>query len=103
MESEGRQIAVTPFTWSYDSRDKRSATFTQFPLRLSYALTIHKSQGLTLDSAYIDVRAAREPGQAYVALSRLRTLAGPASQGLVLRRLRQPAATDFYRSFSTNA
>jgi ATP-dependent exoDNAse (exonuclease V) alpha subunit len=39
-------------------------------------MTIHKSQGLTLDSAYLDIRAAREPGQAYVAVSRLRTLAG---------------------------
>ncbi|MFZ9938436.1 MAG: hypothetical protein ACO3JG_15470, partial [Luteolibacter sp.] len=36
----------------------------------------HNCQGLTLDSAFVDVRAAREPGQAYVALSRVRTLAG---------------------------
>jgi ATP-dependent exoDNAse (exonuclease V) alpha subunit len=76
VESEGQEIAVEPFTWSYDNRDPQSARFRQYPLRLAYALTIHKSQGLTLDSAFIDVRAAREPGQAYVALSRVRTLEG---------------------------
>ena len=76
VESNGRLITVEPFTWNFDSKDKTSATFTQFPLRLSSAVTVHKAQGLTLDSAYIDVRAAREPGQAYVALSRVRTLSG---------------------------
>ena len=72
---EGNCIDVEPFTWRY-SQEPDAATFTQFPLRLAWAMTIHKSQGLTLDSAYLDIRAAREPGQAYVAVSRVRTLAG---------------------------
>lgn len=76
VETNGVVISVSPYRWQFDSRDIRSATFIQFPLRLAWSLTIHKAQGLTLDSAYIDVRAAREPGQAYVALSRVRTLAG---------------------------
>lgn len=71
----GDVIPVERFTWRY-SQEEDAATFTQFPLRLAWAMTIHKSQGLTLDSAYLDIRAAREPGQAYVAVSRVRTLAG---------------------------
>lgn len=76
VETEGRVIGVAPYEWRFDPRDEHSATFTQIPLRLAWSLTIHKSQGLTLDSAFIDVRAAREPGQAYVAVSRVRSLAG---------------------------
>jgi hypothetical protein len=73
---EGKVISVERFTWRYDQQDPDSASFSQFPLRLAWAMTIHKAQGLTLDAAYLDIRAAREPGQAYVAVSRVRTLAG---------------------------
>jgi ATP-dependent DNA helicase PIF1 len=74
--TEGKELEVSPYRWRFDSNDSASAWFEQLPLRLANALTIHKAQGLTLDSAFVDVRAAREPGQAYVAISRVRTLAG---------------------------
>lgn len=55
-------------------------TFSQYPLKLAWAITIHKSQGLTFDKAIIDAEAAFAPGQVYVALSRCRTF-----EGIVLR------------------
>jgi ATP-dependent exoDNAse (exonuclease V) alpha subunit len=55
-------------------------SFTQYPLRLAWAITIHKSQGLTFEKAVIDAAQAFAPGQVYVALSRCTTL-----QGIVLQ------------------
>jgi ATP-dependent DNA helicase PIF1 len=100
MSERQRLIQVTPYEWRFDPRDKHSATFTQLPLRLAWSMTIHKAQGLTLESAYIDVRAAREPGQAYVAVSRVRSLAGLHLKAWFSGVFVSRAALEFYRSVS---
>jgi ATP-dependent exoDNAse (exonuclease V) alpha subunit len=97
VKSHAEMIRVEPFVWRFDSNDPEAATFGQFPLRLAWAMTIHKSQGLTLDSAYLDIRAAREPGQAYVAVSRVRTLAGLQFKEWFKGVHVSPEAIEFYK------
>lgn len=71
-------------------------------LRLAYSMTIHKSQGLTLSEALIDIRAAREPGQAYVALSRLKSLKGLHIKDWFSGVFVSPDAIEFYRQIERN-
>lgn len=79
---QGNYIEVFPEKWSIEEDGKVKAQVEQLPLRLAWAITIHKSQGMTLDAAEIDLSRSFEPGMGYVALSRVRSLDGIRLMGL---------------------
>lgn len=78
----GRIIIVEPHSWALTEDDKKRAEVAQLPLRLAWAITIHKSQGMSLDAAEIDLSKSFTPGMGYVALSRVRSLDGVYLTGL---------------------
>lgn len=78
----GKKIPVFSMEWVVEENGKILAQVEQLPLRLAWAITIHKSQGMSMDAAEIDLSKAFVPGQGYVALSRLRTLNGLLLRGI---------------------
>ena len=70
----GHVVTMQPDTWELRDGTRKRASISQLPLRLAWAITVHKSQGMTLDSARIDLRKAFVPGMGYVALSRVKSL-----------------------------
>ncbi|ADB37426.1 helix-turn-helix domain-containing protein [Spirosoma linguale] len=88
---DGQEIVVYPVDWTNikytldpttkEIKSEPIGTFRQMPLKLAWAITVHKSQGLTFEKAILDISSAFAHGQVYVALSRCKTL-----DGLVLRK-----------------
>jgi ATP-dependent exoDNAse (exonuclease V) alpha subunit len=74
--ANGRNITVQEHSWKLEEDGKVKAEVVQLPLRLAWAITIHKSQGMSLDAAEIDLCNSFTPGMGYVALSRVRSLDG---------------------------
>ena len=76
VTTDKQTIVPAPFNWQLHDGENVRAEIFQLPLRLAWAITVHKSQGMSLDGAEIDLSRAFEPGMGYVALSRVRTLDG---------------------------
>lgn len=73
---KGKIITAIPEKWSIEENEVTLASITQVPLRLAWAITVHKSQGMTLDAVEMDLSKSFEYGMGYVALSRVRSLDG---------------------------
>ncbi len=84
----GRVVTVEPFSWALVEDGREHAEVIQLPLRLGWAITVHKSQGMSLDAAVIDLRKSFTPGMGYVALSRVRSLDGIYLTGINKMALR---------------
>ncbi|HUQ29953.1 MAG TPA: AAA family ATPase [Candidatus Paceibacterota bacterium] len=84
---DGTYVTAEPMEWQVEENGKVRAQISQVPLRLAWAMTVHKSQGMSMDAAVMDLSQAFEYGQGYVALSRVRRLEGVHLLGINQRAL----------------
>ena len=100
--SNGIERLITPEEWSVEQGGKVTAQRIQIPLKLAWAISIHKSQGMTLDSVELELAHCFEPGQAYVALSRSVSLEATRLLSFEPSRVRaHPAVLAFYRELDS--
>lgn len=79
---DGAEITVGQEGWEIKEAGRELAAISQIPLRLAWAITVHKSQGMSLDAAEVDLSRSFVPGMGYVALSRVRSLSGLKLMGM---------------------
>lgn len=102
--NNGRTVTMLPDVWERRDDNRLLAKMTQVPLKLAWAITIHKSQGMTLDAAVMDLARAFAPGMGYVALSRVKSLNSLSLLGLSKSALLvSPEATEMNRIWSDEA
>jgi ATP-dependent DNA helicase PIF1 len=100
----GKEQRVDLHTWSLTEDGRVRAEISQIPLRLAWAITIHKSQGMSLDAAIVDLSRAFTPGMGYVALSRVRSLEGLYVTGMNNAALQMhPTIGEFDQLLSANS
>ena len=97
--ANGKTFTIAPEEWILEKLDpetrvnKVEASISQIPLILAWAITIHKSQGLTLDKISCDLSDSFSPGQSYVALSRARNLEGVFIESLNFSKINETGST----------
>ncbi|KAE8741062.1 hypothetical protein FOCC_FOCC013433 [Frankliniella occidentalis] len=88
LDDDLKTVPIIPMTKSWTSKNGETCSRTQFPITLSFACSIHQSQGLTLEKAYIDIGLKEmSPGITYVALSRVKSLSGIILKGFPAKRI----------------
>ena len=99
---DGREVIIEKHTWSMDISDDKIIKKIQYPLKLAYAITIHKSQGMTLDCVETDIgKSIFEYGQVYVVLSRVKNLDGLLLKNFAKNKIKvHPKVKEFYSNLN---
>jgi len=100
----GKEVIIDYYTWKLEEEGKIIMSASQIPLKLAWAISQHKSQGITLDYAEIDLENIFTYGQAYVSLSRVKKLSGISLTGVNFQDIKcHPKAKKFYRELEKNS
>lgn len=101
--TNGEEMVLTKHVWSFDYDNKPFIEFIQVPLMVAYAITIHKSQGSTLDCVIVDLKNIFEYGQVYTALSRVKSIEGLSIKNMSIDKIKcHPVVKTFYKELKGN-